>query len=138
MGVAFYTQGGLFVDDVLISSNLSLHVHLGNSVKKSGILGSLSGQFAQLRSYFTSNAASPPFSDVLAGTIPLIVHVNQADQINSVLRFKQEMNIPQVVILGGAEAHVLASRLAVANVSVILAPPRAAPDSAETWYVLKD
>lgn len=60
---------------------------------------------ALLRQLFTSNQAASPFSEVISGNISLVAHVNQMDEIASVLRFKRDMNIPRLVIHGAAEAH---------------------------------
>lgn len=64
----------------------------------------------------------------------MVAHVNQMDQIASMLRLKRQFGF-RLIVLGGAEAHLLADRLAAENVSVILNPSlsRLAPDSYEKW-----
>lgn len=131
LGVAFYSRGS-FIDDALINPNTSLHIHIGNSAKRGGFTNSVSGQFAQLRTLFRANAAAYPYSSVLNGQIPVVAHVHQSDEIASVLRFQQTFGF-RLIILGGAEAYLLADRLAAANVSVILSPARTPPSDWETW-----
>jgi len=131
LGVAFYSRGS-FADDAVINSNVSLNIHIGNKAKKGGFTNSISGQFAQLRNLFQANANVFPYSDVLNGKIPVVAHVHQSDQIASVLRFQKEIGF-RLIILGGAEAHLLADRLAAANASVILSPAKMAPNGFELW-----
>jgi len=139
---AFYLLNNTVLDDVLISPNSSLDIHLGAFIYDSSV-GSISSQIAQLRSYF--NAAVPnttderfiPFRHVLDGTIPLVAYVHQVDQINSVLRLKREFGF-KLIINGGAEAHLIANELAVAEVSVILNPLRRPPQNFESWNIRED
>jgi len=63
--------------------------------------------------------------------------VNQADEIASVLRLQKEFGF-KLVIIGGAEAHILAPQLAAVNAAVVLAPGRAHPTSFETWRSASD
>jgi hypothetical protein len=69
------------------------------------------------------------------GSIPLVVTVNSADIIASLLLLKREVEAARgtamkMTLLSGTEAHLLAPELAAANVGVILAPPRSFP---YTW-----
>lgn len=63
---------------------------------------------------------------VLSKEIPLIARMDQADHIVSMVRLKQQFDF-DLVIIGGAEAHVIAPFLAQNDVPVILSPPRCAP-----------
>lgn len=66
--------------------------------------------------------------EVTNGSLPLVVHVDQADAIAHLLRLRAEIApAAKLTVYGGAEAHLLASELAAAGVAVILAPPRARP-----------
>mmetsp|Transcript_34947 Transcript_34947/g.87948 ORF Transcript_34947/g.87948 Transcript_34947/m.87948 type:complete len:516 (+) Transcript_34947:1-1548(+) len=69
---------------------------------------------------------------VLLGTAPLVVHTHAADVISAVLRLKADFRIPRVVIVGGAEAHVVRARLAREKVDVVLSPPRCLPNTFPT------
>lgn len=71
----------------------------------------------------------------MQGLVPLVVLVNSADAIASLLELKAEVerekNHPlKLTLVGAAEAHILADEIAAANVGVILAPPRPFP---YTW-----
>ena len=65
---------------------------------------------------------------VVAGKIPLVITVHSADIIASLLRLKAEIQSTntttslRMVIIGGAESHLLAHELAAAKVGVVLAP----------------
>lgn len=63
---------------------------------------------------------------VLDGTMPLIVEAQRASDILAVLRIAEEYGI-RPVILGGAEAWMVADRLAAADVPVILKPLTSSP-----------
>ena len=64
------------------------------------------------------------------GEIPLVIEVNSADIIATLVQLKQEVEGKigtelKMTIIGGAEAHLLATELAEAKVGVVLFPPRA-------------
>ena len=63
------------------------------------------------------------------GEIPLVAETNSADIIATLILLKREIEEKtehkmKLTILGGAEAHLLASDLAAADVGVVLMPPR--------------
>lgn len=74
---------------------------------------------------------------VVQGEIPLVLSAHSADTIASIIRFKAYIEAAiseaslstsksskklRVVIIGGAEAHLVAKELASADISVVLAP----------------
>lgn len=59
---------------------------------------------------------------VLAGTLPLIVIADSRNDIDAALRLATDYRPLRVIIGGGAEAWMVADRLAAARVPVILAP----------------
>jgi hypothetical protein len=72
---------------------------------------------------------------VVNGTLPLVLAAHSADTIASIIRLKSTIEIAiskttpssnepslHVVIIGAAEAHLVAPELATANIPVILAP----------------
>jgi imidazolonepropionase-like amidohydrolase len=79
---------------------------------------------------------------VVQGMMPLVVTVHSADLIASLLRVKADVEAAisaedssstaqlRLILVGGAESHLLADELAAANISVVLAP--LLPYS-ETW-----
>jgi len=64
---------------------------------------------------------------VLDGDTPLLVSVHRASDIEMLLRIVDEYAI-EAIIAGGAEAWMVADRLAVANVPVLLDPTANLPD----------
>ena len=58
---------------------------------------------------------------VLDGRIPLVAHVHRASDIDAALDLADEFGL-RLVVSGGAEAWLVAARLAAANVPVILNP----------------
>jgi imidazolonepropionase-like amidohydrolase len=113
---------GRFMGDVIfnnltnvVNSDTFLFVNFGNSIKNSAdaFTGSISGQIAALKRLFSNNANSPPYSSVISGQLPLVVAVNQADEIAAVIRFKQQFAAnSSLIIVGGAEAWTIADLLA--------------------------
>lgn len=65
---------------------------------------------------------------VLRGELPLVVTADRAADIEAILRFAQTEGV-RVVILGGAEAWLVAEALAAAKVPVILDPLDYGPSS---------
>jgi imidazolonepropionase-like amidohydrolase len=106
-------------------------VNIGNAVKGASYTGSISGQIAQLRALFkqaTTNESN--IGRAIQGDFPVVAHVNQADQIAAMIRLKNEFGF-QLIIHGGAEAHLVANLLAKNNVSVIYI--RTPPSTFENW-----
>lgn len=69
------------------------------------------------------------------GVIPLVITVNSADVMASLLMLKKEVEAYygqtiKMTFMGGAEAHLLAPEIADAGVGILLAPPRSYP---YTW-----
>lgn len=66
------------------------------------------------------------------GDIPLVVNVDSADIMATLLNLKSEYEVSsgktlRVTFVGGAEAHLLAEEIGSANVSVVLTSPRPFP-----------
>ncbi|KAJ7691755.1 hypothetical protein B0H17DRAFT_1062568 [Mycena rosella] len=99
---------------------------------------SVSTQIATLRRLLLGSPKTEKefgFKQAGDGSIPLVINVNSADIIASLLVLKREVEAQRGVTLkmtlvGGAEAHLLAPELAAANVGVILMPSRSFP---YTW-----
>jgi len=75
------------------------------------------------------------FGKVTNGEIPLVVKVDNADIMATLLELKEEAenaknSTIKLVFSGASEAHILAGDIAKANVGVILTPPRPYP---ATW-----
>ncbi|KAL6702755.1 hypothetical protein ACN47E_000989 [Coniothyrium glycines] len=69
-------------------------------------------------------------TQVLQGTLPLVLTAHSADTITAIIRLKAYIEAQlqdttthlRIVLLGGAEAHLVAPELAAANISLVLAP----------------
>ena len=75
-------------------------------------------------------------SPSLQGEIPLVVNVDSADVMATLVNLKQEFeditrNHLRLTFSGAAEAHLLAEEIAGAGISVILTSPRTYPFSWE-------
>ncbi len=156
--VAFVTRGKT-IDDALIEPSVAVHCTIGTRGrgKDKGIAASQSGQVAALRRILDDAkavAANPRSTDpaiaklrrnpairalipVVQRRRPLAVHAQRADAIAAAVRLAAEVGV-RIVIIGGAEAHVVAASLARAKVPVILAPIRARPYSFETLRARDD
>jgi len=142
LGIAFHTCCGPTVPDVTVQDSVSVHVAVGMAVKNGG---SISAEFASLRKLFeqaqgevTANKTGSPatdslraLADAISQKVPIVVEVNQADQISAILKLQQAYNF-KLVIVGGAEAHIALNRLVTArnNVSVLYRA-RVPPDDFE-------
>lgn len=127
-------------EDTIISPLVALHVQLGDSYK-SDVFTTISGHIAHLRRILSENIDSKDTSNQYAlaaqGKIPLVIHVDNKDEIASIIRLKQHFNgRPNIVILGGAESHLVAQELATADIPVILTPLLCTPGRWETQNCL--
>lgn len=111
------TNNNTFIDELLIKNSVALHITIGNSAK--GSVNSISGQISQLRNLFASDSTMKRF---ITNNQTITVNIHKADHIIALLRLKKEMNINNLVIIGGAEAHLVADRIAQAGVPVIITP----------------
>eukprot|EP01119_Soliformovum_irregulare_P019141 TRINITY_DN6005_c0_g3_i1.p1 TRINITY_DN6005_c0_g3~~TRINITY_DN6005_c0_g3_i1.p1 ORF type:complete len:897 (+),score=188.82 TRINITY_DN6005_c0_g3_i1:43-2691(+) len=111
---------------------LAVTIGAGSKVAASPA-NSISGQFSMLRSYLDSNATDNSMLSLYrSGQIPMVAYMHQADDISTLLHIKKENDAKyslntSLVIVGGAEAHLLAQQLGEASVTVVLAPPRCVP-----------
>ncbi|KAJ6469481.1 hypothetical protein C8R45DRAFT_432289 [Mycena sanguinolenta] len=111
------------VEGAVIQEVAALHVRLSLS---SAI--SVSTQVAALRELLLAEGEGPlarRFSDVAAGEIPLVVNVESADIIASLLVLKKQVEAAkgtpmQLTIAGATEAHLLAKEIAAAGVGVLI------------------
>jgi imidazolonepropionase-like amidohydrolase len=151
LSVAFHTcqDCGLgFIDDpdVLVSDTVALKLTLGNSAKNGGLTSSISGEFEVLRALFDAARIKlinltgldaverrlRPFVLALNGSLPVVAEVHQFDAIASMLRVQREFGF-RLVIMGGAEAHLLAPALvATTPPTAVLLEARTAPMNFDT------
>lgn len=123
----------------IVNPAVALHYTLTSSAKQ-GKTPTISSAIAELRtkllSAITSDSSKTDsknqpedlaLAQVINGTLPLVIEVHSADTIASLILLKSEVettanNTLNLVLLGGAESHILASELAASNISVILSP----------------
>jgi imidazolonepropionase-like amidohydrolase len=74
---------------------------------------------AQRREYVRSRLDLDALQPVLKGQEPLLVQANRASDLLAALRLAREFNI-RLVIMGGAEAWMVADQLAAAHVPVVI------------------
>ena len=73
---------------------------------------------AQTRQLVLSKIDMDALVPVLEGRVPLIVDVDRASDIETAMRIAREYNI-RLIVMGGAEAWMLADRLAAARIPVL-------------------
>ncbi|EFC48278.1 amidohydrolase family protein [Naegleria gruberi] len=115
-----FTLEGLIVSDSLISNSSALYVTIGANSKEGGISDSISAQINYLREVFQSSK-DMAIKRVLNREIPVSVFANQADDIGQLIELKNTFGF-DMVIIGGAEAHLIADKLVQNNIPVILTP----------------
>lgn len=124
-------------EGALISSTAALHFQIGNNVKSTQF-PTISSQFSFLRQIFTENLKSENrYGQAVRGEIPIIVSVNNKDEIATLILLKEKL-LPQarLAIMGGSEAHLLAAQLAKAHIAVILQPALCTPAAFDSTHCL--
>ncbi|KAI8063969.1 hypothetical protein BDF21DRAFT_347009 [Thamnidium elegans] len=138
VSTAFKTGAeSILQEGALISSAAALHFQIGSDVKSSQF-PTISSQISFLRQIFTENLKSENrYGQGARGEIPIIISVNNKDEIASVIHLKKSL-IPhsRLAIMGGVEAHLLAAQLAKENIAVILQPGLCTPSSFDSIHCL--
>ncbi|KIM40067.1 hypothetical protein M413DRAFT_446222 [Hebeloma cylindrosporum] len=133
LGTAFNTglghrlQSGAVLQDIT-----ALHVFIGSSKP------SVSTQMAALRNLFSGTGEGKLgacFGDILSGKLPLVIKVQSADIMASLISLKKEVEVQsgtriQMTFSGANEAHLLAKEIGDAEIGIILQPSRPFPG---TW-----
>ncbi|KAL8291602.1 hypothetical protein RQP46_001860 [Phenoliferia psychrophenolica] len=141
VSVAFRTNAPNVLDaHAIIKDVVALHVTVGHF--KLTQRASISTQIAELRGLLlgttstdSSSSTTPDYFHLAGqGEIPLVVNAWKADTIATIILLKREVEKEsgkplKWIIHGGQEAHLVANELAEADISVILSPPRAFPES---------
>ncbi|KAI0007176.1 amidohydrolase [Xylariaceae sp. FL0662B] len=133
--------GAIFADDAAVHYTLDLNAKSG-STSLSNAIGSLRHKLLEAVDANTT-APADPFTEaaflaqVVDGSLPLAITVHSADGIAAVLRLKETVDSAiassrgrnsgnsggiSVVVVGGAESHLVADELAAAGVGVVLSP----------------
>lgn len=135
------SSGAILVSDAAVHYTLDLSVKGGNGAPSiSAAVGDLRAKLLETITAFpakfihSKNGLSETLflQKVVAGELPLAITVHSADTIAAVLRVKRDVEKVvedndgrtklRVIIIGGAEAHLLADDLAAAGIGVVLAP----------------
>ncbi|KAF8070512.1 carbohydrate esterase family 9 protein [Lyophyllum atratum] len=122
----------------VVQNVAALHVSVGSSS------ASISTQIATLRRLLLGNGQgvlAQRFGEVAEGKLPLVVQVQSADVMASLIHLKQEVekqngNAIRLTFTGASEAHLLAKEIGAAGVGVILAPSRPFPGTWESRRIL--
>jgi imidazolonepropionase-like amidohydrolase len=136
----------IFEEQVALHYTLTLDARRGSTPSISSLVNELEVKLlkslASNENSTTESQESRSLHRVVHGELPLVITVHKADTIASLLRLKSTIDAYiqasntksttslRLIILGAAEAHLLAPELAAAKVGVILAPPF---PYAESW-----
>ncbi|KAI8883855.1 composite domain of metallo-dependent hydrolase [Backusella circina FSU 941] len=136
--VAFKTSAESVLNEgAVLSSAAALHFQIGSSAKSSSF-PTISSQIAFIRQIFIDNIDKKnTYGEAARGDIPLIISVNNKDEIASLIHLKETI-IPnaRMAIMGGAEAHLVAPHLAKNKIAVILRPHLCTPENFDSIHCL--
>ncbi len=139
------------VDDFVLDSAAAMHVTLGSygaaltGGSRGAAMVKLREAFEDARDFRANRRAFESASrygyalsrpdlealqPVLDGKLPLVVDVERASDIEAALRLSDDFGL-RLIIQGGAEAWLVADKLAAANVPVLLDPLQNMPSSFE-------
>ncbi|KAI1779135.1 composite domain of metallo-dependent hydrolase [Hypoxylon cercidicola] len=108
-------------DGAIAKPNAALHFTIGHSAK-SPLTPSITSQISKLHDLLTVDKnINPIYQSAASGDIAVVVHTNNKDVIAHMVALKKETGA-HIVIMGGSEAHLVATELAEAAVPVIMAP----------------
>lgn len=129
-------KGAVFDEAASVHYDLTLEAKNEKTSSISSAVGSLR---KALFDAMTTNETYPysekaALKKVVEGALPLVLTVHSADTIANVIKLQHDLKKagagPRIIILGGAESHILATELADAGIAVVLAPLLA---YAQTW-----
>lgn len=137
-------DGAVFVADAAVHFTLTLEAKHGSTPSIASAVGALRAKLLRALKDAGENAtAAESYTEeaflrkVLSSELPLVVTAHSADAIAATLAVKKEVEAAssssspiRLVILGGAESHLVAKELASAKAGVILAPLQS---YATTW-----
>ncbi|MGM0574223.1 MAG: amidohydrolase family protein [Myxococcota bacterium] len=150
---AWVDLAGATQDEAVRKEAAALHAHVGGGegsraqdLHRLRLLLGEARDFARKEADWARNRMHPlrhPASElravqpVLAGEMPLVVRVDRASDIEAVLRLAEEFGL-RLVVDGGAEAWMLADRLAEREVPVIVDPLLNQPESFDHVHARAD
>ncbi|KAL0074749.1 hypothetical protein J3Q64DRAFT_1202866 [Phycomyces blakesleeanus] len=123
----------LDTNDTIINDETALHFVVGTSGSTT-----VSQQIAAIRDLLTTNvnkdASTNVFARAAQGKLPVVIQTNDKDEIASIVQMKKQLYDQskqqfsvKFIILGGAEAHLVADHLKRLDIPVILSPARCFP-----------
>ncbi|KAI1102341.1 composite domain of metallo-dependent hydrolase [Jackrogersella minutella] len=108
-------------DGAIAEPSAGLHFTIGHN-GKSPQTPSITSQISKLHDLLTVDKhLHPIYESAARGKIAVVIHTNNKDVIAHMVALKKETGA-HIVIMGGAEAHLIAAKLAEADVPVIVAP----------------
>ncbi|KAI0841222.1 composite domain of metallo-dependent hydrolase [Hypoxylon sp. FL0890] len=108
-------------DGAVAEPSAALHFTIGHD-GKSNRTPSITSQISKLRDLLTVDKhLHPVYESAAKGDIAVVVHTNNKDVIAHTIALKKETGA-HIVIMGGSEAHLIATELAEASMPVIVAP----------------
>ncbi|KAI8972060.1 hypothetical protein BDF20DRAFT_915791 [Mycotypha africana] len=144
VSVTFRTGSESIFGNDHIETILKEEAALNFVIQHSGKM-TVSKQIATIRELLLSNIDKETNDNVLAkaaqGLLPVVVQVDDKDEIASIIAIKEMImrkhgrNV-KFIILGGAEAHLVAEHLGRLDVPVILMPARCYPTTWQARYCL--
>jgi imidazolonepropionase-like amidohydrolase len=148
-------KGAIWADEVALHYVLTLTAKGGQTPSISSVISQIRGKLLTAVDDLASNSTSTSTAKkdvydekkylerVVAGSLPLVFTAHSADTIASIISLKSEIETARtalpasvttsklnIIILGGAESHLLASEIASAKISIVLAPLL---PHAQTW-----
>ncbi|KAF9156344.1 hypothetical protein DFQ26_009396 [Actinomortierella ambigua] len=133
VSVAFATgaEDALTSKHAVLREKVALHVRIGQDSKTKGVFPTISSQIGFLR-HNLRHPDVPEFKQVANGELPLVVEVENRDEIVRIIQLKKELAKDdihiKVTLLGATEAWTVASHLADASIGVVLRPYRCTPN----------
>jgi len=131
LSTAFDTGASNSLEDgAIFREETALHVAISPLLSVS-----VSTQLATLRRLLFEDVIKPAWFRVRKGEIPLVVHVDSADIMSTLIKLKMDYEETmgatlRLTFAGGAEAHLMADKISKAGISVVVLMPRPFPD---TW-----
>ncbi|GAB7358216.1 hypothetical protein MBLNU230_g0368t1 [Neophaeotheca triangularis] len=131
-------EGAVWQNRISLHYDLTLNAKQGKTPSLSSAVGELRRKLLKAVKDEDAEASKEPSDEetsllaVVQGALPLVISVHSADIIASLLRVKSEIDQVlevsskakplRLIIIGGAESHLVAPELAAAEVGVVLAP----------------
>lgn len=145
-------EGAIWADEVGLHYTLTLSAKSDKTPSMSSAIGALRAKLLDAIDAGEINETSVPTKEqyeektylrrVVSGSMPLILSAHSADTIASIIRLKAEVEAAiarsaftsaptlRVVVIGGAESHLVAQELSATAIAVVLAPLL---PHAQTW-----